>query len=94
MYSIVFLKYLAPLERIAETTEPHRAFLRSLKERRKLVASGPLEPRTGGVLLLRVTDEAELKGLLAEDPYAKEKLIEHTIYRWAPNIGVEGLDQL
>lgn len=94
MYAWVALRYLAPLERIEQTVDRHRAYLRELHQRRKLVASGPLVPRTGGALLLRVADEAELSTLLADDPYAQEKLVEHTVYRWAPNIGVEGLDAL
>jgi uncharacterized protein YciI len=94
MYAYVVLRYLAPLSRIEETVDRHRAYLRELKERRALVASGPLVPRTGGALLLRVSDEEELARLLAGDPFAVEGLVEHTTHRWAPNIGVEGLDAL
>lgn len=94
MYAYVVLRYLAPLSRIEQTTDRHRAYLRELKAQRKLVASGPLSPRTGGALLLRPADDAELERLLAGDPYAQEGLVEHTIYRWAPTIGLEGLDGL
>ena len=94
MYAYVVIRYLAPLERMEQTVDRHRAYLRGLRERRKLVASGPLSPRTGGALLLRPDDDAELSRLLADDPYAQEGLVEHTVYRWAPNIGVEGLDGL
>ncbi len=94
MYAIVLLRYLVPLERIEQTVDRHRAYLRELAARKKLVASGPLVPRTGGALLLRVTDDAELSTILADDPFAQEALVEHTVHRWAPNIGVEGLDAL
>lgn len=94
MYAYVVLRYLAPMERIEATVDRHRAYLRQLKGQRLLVASGPLVPRTGGALLLRVSDEAQLAKLLADDPFAQEGLVEHTIHRWAPNIGVEGLDAL
>ncbi|MCU1282932.1 MAG: hypothetical protein JWM53_6478 [bacterium] len=94
MYAYVVLRYLAPLERINQTVDRHRAYLRELEQQRKLVASGPLVPRTGGALLLRVADDGELASLLAGDPFAQEQLVEHTIHRWAPNIGVEGLDAL
>jgi uncharacterized protein YciI len=94
MYAYVVLRYLYDLDRIGQTVDRHRAYLRGLKDKRKLVASGPLVPRTGGALLLRVSDEAELAQLLADDPFTQEKLVEHTIYRWAPNIGTEGLDGL
>jgi uncharacterized protein YciI len=94
MYAYVVLRYLVPIERIEESLERHRAYCRELHHRRKLVASGPLSPRTGGALLLRAVDEAELSTLLSEDPFVKEGLVEHTIHRWAPAIGVEGLDRL
>jgi uncharacterized protein YciI len=88
------LRYLVPLERIEQSVDRHRQYLRELKAQRKLVASGPLVPRTGGALLLRIADEAELARLLDGDPFTQEKLVEHTIVRWAPNIGVEGLDEI
>jgi uncharacterized protein YciI len=94
MYAYVVLRYLVPMERIEQTVDRHRAYLRELKAQRKLVASGPLVPRTGGALLLRIADDAELATLLSGDPYAQEGLVEHTVHRWAPNIGVEGLDAL
>jgi uncharacterized protein YciI len=94
MYAYVVLRYLYDLERINQTIDRHRAYLRELHDKRKLVASGPLVPRTGGALLLRVSDEAELAQLLADDPFTQEQLVEHVIHRWAPNIGVEGLDGL
>jgi uncharacterized protein YciI len=94
MYAYVVLRYLVPMERLNETVDRHRAYLRGLKARRKLVASGPLVPRTGGALLLRADDEAELATLIADDPFAQERLVEHTIHHWAPNIGDDDLDRL
>ena len=94
MYAFVVLSYLVPIERIEQTIERHRAYLRTLKAARKLVASGPFEPRTGGGLLMRVRDEAELAELLAADPFNLEGLVEHTIHRWIPVIGAQELDAL
>ena len=94
MYAYVVLRYLVPIERIEQTVGRHRAYLRELRSRRQLVASGPLVPRSGGGLLLRVEDEAELTRILAADPFAQEKLVEATIFNWAPNIGHDGLDTL
>lgn len=92
MYAYVVLRYTVPLERIQETTDRHRAYLRQLHEQKKLVASGPFVPRTGGGLLMRVADEAELQALLAADPFHQEQLVESTVHVWAPNIGIAGLD--
>jgi uncharacterized protein YciI len=85
--AFVALKYRFPLERILQTVDRHRAYLRELHGKGKLVASGPFEPRTGGGLLIRAESEEELQALLANDPFQQEQLVETTVYRWAPNIG-------
>lgn len=94
MYAFVALKYRYPLERMVQTQDRHRAYMRGLHAQGKLVCSGPFDPRDGGALLIRAKDDAELKALLAGDPFQQEELVDTTIYRWAPNIGVEGLDAL
>ena len=94
LYAIVVLKYRYPLDRMQQTVERHRAYLRELLERGKMIASGPFVPREGGALLLRVEDESEIQPILDKDPFQVERLVETTVHRWAPNIGVEGLDSL
>ena len=94
LYAFVALKYRYPLERMLQTVDRHRAYLRELLAQGKLIASGPFVPREGGALLLRVDDEAQIQPLLDKDPFQIEGLVETTIFRWAPNIGVEGLDGL
>jgi uncharacterized protein YciI len=94
LYAFVALKYKYPLERMLQTVDRHRAYLRELHAKGKMICSGPFEPRTGGALLLRVEDEAEIAGILAKDPFQMEQLVETTLYKWAPNIGVEGLEAL
>jgi uncharacterized protein YciI len=94
LYAFVALKYEAPLERMQQTVERHRAYLRELHAQGKMVCSGPFVPREGGALLLRIEDRSEIGPLLAKDPYHVEKLVSDTIYVWDPNIGREGLDSL
>ena len=93
-YAIVTLKYIVPLERILQTTDRHRAFLRELHAQGKLVMSGPFEPRTGGALLMRASSEAEIRQILSADPFHQEALVETTVQLWAVNIGDAGLDLL
>jgi uncharacterized protein YciI len=93
-YAIVLLKYRFPLERMLQTIDAHRGYLRELNARGKMLASGPLVPRDGGALLLRYDTDEELAALIAGDPFQKEGLVDTTVHVWAPNIGVEGLDGL
>ncbi len=94
LYAFVVLKYRYPLERMQNTLDRHRAYLRELLAQGKMIASGPFVPREGGALLLRVEDESEIQPILDKDPFQIERLVDTTIHRWAPNIGVEGLDSL
>jgi uncharacterized protein YciI len=94
LYAFVALKYRYPLDRMLQTIDRHRAYLRELLAKGKMIASGPFVPREGGGVLLRVEDESEIQPLLANDPFQIEGLVDTTVYRWAPNIGVEALDSL
>jgi len=94
LYAIVVLKYRYPMERMQQTVERHRAYLRELLAQGRMIASGPFVPREGGALLLRVEDESQIQPILDKDPFQVERLVDTTIHRWAPNIGAEGLESL
>ena len=93
-YVFIVIKYKFPLERMLQTVDRHRAYLGTLHSQSKLIASGPFVPRTGGGLLVRVQDDAELQQIIAGDPFNLEGLAEYTSMVWAPTIGLTGLDQL
>ncbi len=95
MYAIAVIRYRRPIEEIQAVTDAHRAYLRSLKERGVLLASGPLDPRFGGVVLFRVPDEgalAALDRLRDGDPFIQQGLVQYEILPWAPNIGAAELE--
>lgn len=97
MYAIAFVRYRRPLDEVMAHVEEHRAYLRDLKGRGLLIASGPLDPRNGGALLLRVPDEAVLATLdeiRAGDPFIHAAVAQYEVWPWAPNIGKEDLDRL
>jgi len=58
MYALAIIRYRRPLDEVLTVVDAHRAYLRELKSRGILLASGPLDPRMGGALLLRVPDTA------------------------------------
>jgi uncharacterized protein YciI len=94
LYAFVAIRYRYPLDRMMQTIDRHRAYLRELHGKGKMVASGPFVPREGGGILLRVDDESEIQPILAKDPFHIEQLVDATVYKWAPNIGVEDLDSI
>lgn len=97
MYALAIIRYRKPLDQVLRVVDSHRAYLASLKEQGILLASGPLDPRNGGALLLRLPDDAIDETLLAvrdNDPFVKENVAQYELLPWAPVIGKESLDQL
>jgi uncharacterized protein YciI len=97
MYAIAIVRYRKPLEEVLKHLEAHRAYLHRLKGEHRLIASGPLDPRNGGALLLRVSDENALKEMDAirdGDPFTREGVAQYELLPWLPTIGVEDLDSL
>ena len=54
MYGLILIRYRLPMEEVAKVTDEHRSYLRDLKADGTLIASGPMDPRSGGALLVRV----------------------------------------
>jgi len=97
MYAIAIVRYRKPLEEVLKVVEEHRAFLRDLKKKGTLLVSGPLDPRTGGALLLRLPDEGADAALLAVrdgDPFVTHGVAQYELLPWLPNIGAEDLAKL
>lgn len=97
MYAIAVIRYRKPLEEVLKHIDPHRAYLRDLKTKGTLLASGPLEPRSGGALLLRVPDtgaDAALEAVRDGDPFVRAQVAQYELLPWLPSIGKDDLDRL
>jgi uncharacterized protein YciI len=97
MYALAIIRYRRPLEEVLKVVEAHRAYLGALKAKGVLLASGPLEPRNGGALLLKVPDDsvlANLDQIRDEDPFVKAGVAQYELLPWVPVIGKEALDSL
>ena len=96
MYAIAIIRYRRPLEEVLVHQDAHRAYLRGLKDKGLLVASGPCTPRYGGILLLRVGDD-DFKALDAVrdgDPFIQHAVAQYELLGWNPVIGKDELDRL
>jgi len=97
MYALILVRYRLPMEEVAKVTDEHRAYLRELKAKGTLIASGPMDPRTGGAILVRVADDNVQQSLTAirdDDPFFKKNIANYELIPWAPVIGKDDLDKL
>jgi uncharacterized protein YciI len=96
MYAMAVIRYRKPLEEVVVHQDAHRAYLRELKEQGVLIASGPMNPRFGGLLLLRVPedDPKVLDGVRDNDPFYQSGVAQYELIGWNPVIGKDDLDRL
>ncbi|MFL0461053.1 YciI family protein [Kytococcus sedentarius] len=69
-------------EEVDAVRDDHRAHLRVAVQRGLIVAAGPQDPRTGGVIIARGARD-ELEAHLAADPYVTHGLVEVDITPFA-----------
>jgi uncharacterized protein YciI len=75
----------ADTDRRLQVRPAHRDYLTSLKEAGTLVTAGPFTDQTGALLLYDVADEAELREILAKDPYTPANVYEiAALAEWQP----------
>ena len=96
-YAVALLRYRRPLDEVVANTDDHRAYLRALEAAGTLLASGPFDPRSGGLLLLRLPDDgaaAALDAVRDGDPFWQRGIAQYELLAWNPVIGRERLDTL
>jgi uncharacterized protein YciI len=97
MYAIAIVRYRRPIEEVTAATEPHRAFLRQLKADGRLIAAGPMDPRYGGIFLLKVSDEnpqRELDAIRDADPFYQQHIAQYELMCWNVLVGKDDLDRI
>lgn len=97
MYALTLIRYRRPLEEVIVHQDAHRAFQRKLKEDGILLAAGPHEPRFGGMMLVRVSDENPQQALDAirdADPYYQHGVVQYELIMWNVVIGKDDLDKI
>jgi len=66
----------------------HREYLATLVERGVLLVSGPWADQSGALLVYEVADEAELREVLAADPYTPAGVVAETrVHEWSTLLG-------
>ena len=81
---IVLLTYLKPMDIVDNYLIEHRAYLDEGYKNNFLIASGPKNPRNGGVLLSQLTDKTQLENFLKRDPFHVHAIASYEIIEFTP----------
>jgi uncharacterized protein YciI len=64
--------------------QAHREYLDYYYKQGLLLASGPMKPRTGGIILALTKDRTYLESVLQKDPYHLAEIAEYQLTEFTP----------
>lgn len=91
---IVQLTYKIPLVEVEKYVQAHRDFLDQYYGQGKLIASGPLKPRTGGIIIAAVNNREEVEAIFAQDPYQLAGVADYAFLEFVPVKHCEALKNI
>lgn len=83
---VIIVRYVRPLHEIDRHIENHRAWLRDRYREERLIASGPMQPRTGGVIIARAKNADEVWAMLSSDPFQSAGVAEYEAIEFDPSM--------
>ena len=81
---IIELTYKKSLDEVERYFQEHRDFLSKYYDRGVFMASGPKEPRDGGVILAKAK-KADVEKIIREDPLHKNEIADYKVIQFNPN---------
>ncbi len=81
---IVQLTYRVSLQEVDKYLQAHREFLDYHYKQGLFLASGPMKPRTGGILIALTQDRAYLESVLQQDPYSLAEITTYQLIEFTP----------
>ncbi|HEU5036668.1 MAG TPA: YciI family protein [Nocardioides sp.] len=84
---MVVLTYTAPLARIDELLDAHRAWLDQQYAEGRFLASGPQVPRSGGLILARAESREAVLDVVGTDPFFRAGAASYEVMQFTPTRG-------
>ena len=81
---LVEITYTVPFETLQPVVSEHRAFLQTGYDKGWLLLSGPMNPKTGGLVVARAPSKEDLQGFFAGDPYALRGYADYRFVEFDP----------
>jgi uncharacterized protein YciI len=81
---IIKLTYKVPITEIDKYLQAHREFLDYYYKQGLLVISGPMKPRTGGIIIAATNDRDSIEAIFKKDPYYLAELADYEFIEFTP----------
>ena len=91
---IVKLTYKTPISEVDKYLQAHREYLDYYYKQGLLLVSGPLKPRTGGIVIALTKDKAYLESILQKDPYHLAEIADYELIEFTPVMHCDELKDL
>jgi uncharacterized protein YciI len=81
---LAILNYKMPFEETQKYVQAHREYLETQYQDKKLIVSGPMSSKTGGVILFNVESREEVDRIIANDPYYTNQVADYQVVEFSP----------
>lgn len=88
---IIQLTYKTSIIEVDKYLSAHREFLAYYYKQGLLLASGPMKPRTGGIIIATTNDKAYLEEIFLQDPYYLAEIADYHFMEFTPVMQCEEL---
>lgn len=81
---IIDITYKKPIDIVEKYLAEHRNFLEEGYQKDYFVASGPKNPRNGGIIVSQLKDRSQLETILKQDPFIVHDIAEYQFIEFEP----------
>lgn len=82
---IIDIRYTTELSEIERHLAAHRDYLDHYYAQGIFLFSGRKEPRSGGIIIARAANRAEIEKIVSEDPFYQANIGEYSIMEFIPS---------
>lgn len=86
---IAILTYRKPLEEVDRFLQAHRDYLAEHYAAGDFIASGPQNPRIGGVIMIKADNRAAVDTIISQDPFNINGIADYQIVEFIPTMFCE-----
>lgn len=83
---IAILTYKKPLSEVDKYLQAHREYLAGHYAAGDFIASGPQNPRIGGVIMIKAADREAVNAIISQDPFNINGIADYQIVEFTPTM--------